>query len=99
MTMIRNDTIQQNDNSPARIGLQEPLRLGIIYQEESGRGLTHPFFVLILDAFKQRAEDLGCEITFINSHLAEKEEDYAAYCRAGRLDGVCLVCVDFAAPR
>ena len=24
--------------------------LGILYAEESGRGLTHPFFVLILNA-------------------------------------------------
>ena len=29
--------------------------LGILYADESGRGLTHPFFVLILDAIKSEA--------------------------------------------
>ena len=99
MTTISSKTIQKNEGSRECSGFQEPLRLGIIYQEESGRGLTHPFFILILDAFKQRAEELGCEITFLNSQLAEKEVDYEAYCRAGRLDGVCLVCADFEAPK
>lgn len=80
-------------------GFREILRLGIIFEEESGRGLTHPFFVLIINAFKQKAEEEGCEITFINNHLAGKEIDYANYCRISRLDGVCLVCADFAAPK
>lgn len=88
-----------SDDNRMEHGFQEPVRLGIIYQEESGRGLTHPFFVLILDAFKQRAEEMGCEITFINNHIAGKKVDYAEYCRISRLDGVCLVCVDFAAPK
>ena len=78
---------------------KSPVRLCIIYEEESHRGLTHPFFVLILDAFKREAEALGCELTFINSAVADKSTGYAEYCRAGHLDGVCVICADFAAPR
>ena len=44
-------------------------RLGIVYAEESNRGLTHPFFSLVLNAFKEEAEELGCEVTFINNRL------------------------------
>ena len=55
MAMNESNITQNNTDIQAQTGFQKPLRLGIVYQEESGRGLTHPFFVLILDAFKQRA--------------------------------------------
>ena len=71
------------------------LRLGIIYEEESGRGLSHPFFVLILDSFKQEAEAQGCEITFLSNQIAGKKIPYEEYCRLSGVDGVCLVCADF----
>ena len=70
--------------------------LGILYADESGRGLTHPFFVLILDAIKGEAASRGYDITFI--HPGE-DEDYVERCRRGNIDGVCMVCVDFRAPR
>ena len=73
--------------------------LGVIYEEESGRGLTHPFFVRILNAFKEAAEARGYEITFINAPVGGEETDLAEHCRARGMDGVCLVCVDFASPR
>ena len=66
MAMNESNIMQNSLDRQAETGFQKPLRLGIVYQEESGRGLTHPFFVLILDAFKQRAEEMGCEVTFIN---------------------------------
>lgn len=70
--------------------------LGILYAEESGRGLTHPFFVLILNAIKDEAAARGYDITFI--HPGE-DEDYADHCRRSNIDGVCMVCVDFRTPR
>ena len=70
-------------------------RLGIIYTEDSGRGLTHPFFVLILDAFKREAEAHGCEITFLNLRLPDRQMGWQQYCRLSRIDGVCIVCGDF----
>lgn len=72
-----------------------PHSLGIIYAEESGRGLTHPFFVLILDAFKQEAEALGYDITFINHHPDGNSLSYLDRCRLCNVDGACLICVDF----
>ena len=72
--------------------------LGIIYADESGRGLTHPFFVLILNAFREEAQERGCNVTFINPVL-EEGGDYAQRCRQCNVDGVCMVCVDFDAPQ
>jgi DNA-binding LacI/PurR family transcriptional regulator len=70
--------------------------LGILYAEESGRGLTHPFFVLILNAIKDEAASRGYDITFI--HPGEGE-DYVEHCRRSNVDGVCMVCVDFRTPQ
>lgn len=70
--------------------------LGILYAEESGRGLTHPFFVLILNAIKTEAEARGYDITFIHPGAGE---DYVEHCRRSGVNGVCMVCVDFRAPQ
>ena len=70
--------------------------LGILYAEESGRGLTHPFFVLILDAIKEEAASRGYDITFMHPGA---DEDCAEHCRRGGIDGVCMVCLDFRAPQ
>jgi DNA-binding LacI/PurR family transcriptional regulator len=70
--------------------------LGILYAEESGRGLTHPFFVLILNAIKGEAASRGYDITFIHPGT---DEDCAEHCRRGGIDGVCMVCLDFRAPQ
>ena len=94
MTVINNDLSPRRDPVPA-------LRrnLGLLYEEESGKGLTHPFFVLILNAFKAEAESLGYEITFIHHRPDDEQQDLPTHCRARGLDGVCLVCGDFASPR
>ena len=40
-------------------------KIGILYAEESGRGLVHPFFAPILNAIKKEAEANGFCILFI----------------------------------
>ena len=70
--------------------------LGILYAEESGRGLTHPFFVLILNAIRDEAASRGYDITFMHPGA---DEDCAEHCRRGGVDGVCMVCLDFRAQR
>lgn len=71
--------------------------LGILYEEESGRGLTHPFFSLILDAVKAAAWARGYNITFIHASAEDEEGKYVSRC--GDVDGVCIVCADFQSPR
>ena len=72
--------------------------LGILFEEESDKGLTHPFFILILNAFKREAELRGYDITFISRRGEEASESLSERCRRRGVDGICLVCVDFAKP-
>ena len=73
--------------------------LGIIYEEEGGRGLTHPFFSLILNEFKIEAEAHGYDIMFLSLNQNEGEENYIEHCRKKHLDGVCIVCAEFESPK
>ena len=72
--------------------------LGILYADESDRGITHPFFVLILNAILREAQARGYNITFINPVIEAEGETYAQRCAAANVAGVCLVCLDFKSP-
>ena len=73
--------------------------LGILYQEESDKGLTHPFFILIMNAFVEEAKTHGYDVTFVYHPLTESEETLADHCQRGGISGICLVCGDFTHPR
>ena len=72
-----------------------PRNLGIIYREESKKGLTHPFFSLILDSLKAEAEARGYSITFINPYTVSDTTDWDDYCKTRMIEGLCIVCADF----
>lgn len=73
--------------------------VGILYREESGTGLIHPFFSLIINAFVEETKRRGYDMTLLNHPLEETEESLADHCRRLGLDGICMVCGEFADPR
>ena len=72
--------------------------LGVLFQEERGTGLTHPFFAALLEAFKSESEKHGYDITFINHNIGRNGMTYLEHCRYRNVDGVCVVCANFYAP-
>ena len=73
--------------------------LGVLFMDESAKGLTHPFFAAILNAFKIAAEARGYDVTFINHRIGGSVMTYREYCQFRGLDGVCIACIDFADPQ
>ena len=69
--------------------------LAILYDEQSDRGLTHPFFSLILNAFQDEAQKRGYDIAFMRN---TDDYDYLERYRERGYDGLLLVCVDFDNP-
>ena len=67
--------------------------LGVIFQDENAKGLTHPFFAAMLNAFKNDAEARGYDVTFVN-HGADGMT-YLEHCLYRGVDGVCIACLDF----
>ena len=74
-------------------------KLGVLFMDESAKGLTHPFFASVLDAFKIAAEERGYDVTFINQRIGGQELSYTAYSQYRNLAGVCIACVDFTDPQ
>lgn len=72
--------------------------LGVIYNDESGSGLTHSYFSPVLESFKNEAALRGYDITFITCHTGQDTMTYLEHCLYRNVDGVCIVCSDFSDP-
>lgn len=81
-------------NSAARaLKTRRSYNLGVLFQDEAGRGLTHEYFAAVLEGFKVRAQSVGYDISFISTE--NKTMSYVENCRYRNFDGVVVVCVDF----
>lgn len=72
--------------------------LGVLFEEQAGRGLTHEYFSMVLNSLKVQAEKLGYDVTFINNCLENRKMSYYEHCRYRNFDGVIIVCAKFEAP-
>lgn len=69
--------------------------LGMVFHDENAKGLTHPFFAEMLNAFKSEVEAQGYDLTFINQNIGQDGMSFLEHCRYRGVDGVCLACLDF----
>ncbi len=68
---------------------------GVLFEDDSNKGLTHLFFAHILNSFKHRAEELGYDISFISDHLGGREISYVEHARYRNCDGIIIASVDY----
>lgn len=81
-------------NSAARaLKTRRSYNLGVLFQDEAGRGLTHEYFAAVLNGFKVQAESVGYDISFLSTE--NRRMSYYEHCRYRNFDGVVIVCVDF----
>lgn len=86
-------------NSAARaLKTKRSYNLGILFQDDAHRGLTHEYFSGVLQGIKEEAERLGYDLTFINTYSENKKMSYLEHCRSRNFEGVVIVCVDFNHP-
>lgn len=71
--------------------------IGVLYSDDAGTGLTHEYFSGVLNGFKDGAEALGYDITFINTGLRD-HRTYLEHCRYRNFDGVAIVCANYNEP-
>ena len=72
--------------------------IGVLFEEEAGRGLTHEYFSGVLNGLKKQAEKIGYDITFINTCFENRKMSYYDHCRYRNFEGVAIVCADFNEP-
>ncbi|MBR2572249.1 MAG: LacI family DNA-binding transcriptional regulator [Clostridia bacterium] len=84
-------------NSAARaLKTKRTYNLGVLFNDQGSRGLTHEFFAALLNSFKREAEKSGYDITFINNRMVGgKPTTYLQHCLYRGIDGLLLACVDF----
>ena len=73
--------------------------LGVLFEVEGKRSLTHDYFVGVLESLKNAAEEKGYDITFINGCRSRQGRmTFLEHCRYRGFDGVVIVCVNFYDP-
>lgn len=86
-------------NSIARaLKTNHTFNLGVLFDDENNKGLTHPYFSALLESFKRAAEERGYDITFISHNLKDSPMSYLEHCQYRNVDGVCIACIDFLTP-
>lgn len=86
-------------NSSARaLKTNRTYNIGVLFMVECRSGLTHDYFVAVLNAFKVRAESKGYDITFTTCHQGGRRMSYYEHCRYRGVDGVAVICADFYNP-
>lgn len=73
--------------------------IGVLFEEEAGRGLTHEYFSGVLNGLKVQAEGQGYDITFINTRFGDRKMTYYEHCRYRNFEGIAIVCADFTDPQ
>jgi len=93
------DELGYMTNSAARmLKTNRSYNLGVLFEDQGGRGLTHEFFATVLEGFKAEAANKGYDITFINRTLMNGTSGYLRHCNYRGFDGVGIICVDFYDP-
>lgn len=86
-------------NSAARmLKTNRSYTIGVLFEDEGGRGLTHEFFAQVLEGFKVEAEKYGYDITFINRSLMGRTASFLQHCQYRGFDGVVIICVNYFDP-
>lgn len=69
---------------------QRSQTIGVIFDEALGYGLKHPYFVAVIEAFKETIEKEGYDLLFMTKQLGNHIETYYEHCIQRRVDGVFI---------
>lgn len=68
--------------------------IGIVFEEQSGFGLSHPFFGEILSVIKDELEKYGYDLLLMNKHIGNFVNSYLQHCIQKGVDGVIVLSAD-----
>lgn len=68
--------------------------LGIVYFEDLGFGLNHPFFSGVIEAFKRQADKHGYSLLFGSKNDRLKNDTFLEYFKYRCVDGIAIICTD-----
>lgn len=82
-------------NSQAQfLSTKKTWTLGIVYFEELGVGLNHPFFSGVIEAFKKQSDKYGYSLLFGSKNDRLKNDTFLEYFKYRCVDGIAIICTD-----
>ena len=72
--------------------------IGVLFSDETGGGISHEYFSMILESVKAQAESQGYDVTFISKDLGNMHMDYYEHAKYRSCDGVVIASADFQDP-
>jgi LacI family transcriptional regulator len=66
--------------------------IGVVFVEDSGIGMEHPFFNAVIESFKKTAEKEGYDLLFASSTIGKESRSYLDHFLYRGVDGVAVVC-------
>ena len=86
-------------NSQARaLKTNRTYNIGLMFNEEEGKGFAQEFFAKIISNFKATCEKSGYDITFINKGFGRQKMSLIEHCKYRNVDGILLTSGDFTDP-
>ena len=79
-------------NSSARsLVTRRSYTIGVVFEEETGAGITHPFFSHVLNHFKKYVEVEGYDILLISNNVGNQINSYLSHCQQKGVDGILIL--------
>jgi len=79
--------------------MAESKRIGVLYTENAGSGLTHDFFAGVLDGVRRQLDSTGYHFCFFNVNSADpKRKSYKEQYEENGFIGVIICCVNYIDP-
>lgn len=84
-------------NAHARsLAMNRSYTIGVIFDEQLGYGIRHPFFGAVIEYFKEEVEKAGYDLLFISKSIHQTNvHSYLDHCRQRGVDGVFLPNAEF----
>ncbi|AZB41108.1 LacI family transcriptional regulator [Bacillus sp. FJAT-42376] len=67
---------------------------GVMFTEDNGVGMKHPFFNAVIESFRKHAENEGYDLIFPSRNLRNRNTSYLEHFQYRGVDGIIIICSD-----
>ncbi|MEB1805901.1 MAG: LacI family transcriptional regulator [Bacillaceae bacterium] len=85
-------------SSARTLSTKKSWTIGVVFVEDSGIGMEHPFFNAVIESFKKSAEKEGYDLLFASKNIGNEPKSYLDHFRYRGVDGVVVVCSKMNSP-
>ncbi|MCD8510638.1 MAG: LacI family transcriptional regulator [Bacillus sp. (in: Bacteria)] len=85
-------------SSARTLSTKKSWTIGVVFVEDAGIGMEHPFFNAVIESFKKSAEKEGYDLLFASNNIGNEPKSYLDHFHYRGVDGVVVVCSDPKSP-